>query len=345
MKKAFLLMLVTVCILCFVSIKAFFVGAKSSDSTENSERIFKIRICKVIEHEAINSVVDGIIDYLKKLSSTQVQSSKDMREKGRKYDISVETCQGNMALASQIIAKFAASKPDVVVTVGTVPSQAAYKFAQSGQIKVVFSSVTNPKDLATTNISNCNITGVSNFVPLEPQIDLFKKIQPNLRKLGILYNTGEANSASIVEALKPICRAAGLELIEQGISRISELIQSAERLAKKVDAIFISNDNMALSGISSVVSLCRKAGIPVYVSDTDQVIKGCLAALGPNQYEIGVQTGEMVRRICDGEDINEIAVEYPKKSELYLNLKRDASGAVCINITDEIRSEATKIFE
>lgn len=248
-----------------------------------------------------------------------------------------------MALASQIITKFTASNSDVVVTIGTVPSQAAYKFAKSGKIKVVFSSVTNPKDIAP-NFENSNMTGVSNFVPLQPQIDLFRKIQPNLRKLGIIYNTGEANSASIVNLLKPICSTVGLELLEQGISRTSELIQSAERLSKKVDAIFISNDNMALSGISSIVSICKKAGIPVYVSDTDQVINGCLAALGPNQYEIGLQTGEMVRRICEGEDINKISVEYPKKSELYINL-RGIQDTPSISITDEIRSQAARIFE
>ena len=124
--------------------------------------VVKVKVCKVIEHEALNSVVRGMTDYL------NAQTDK-------KYEVSVETCQGQMALASQIIAKFVGSNTDVVVTVGTIPSQAAYKFAKNKQAKVVFSSVTNPGDI-TSDFINSNMTGVSNFVDLKPQLELFRKI-------------------------------------------------------------------------------------------------------------------------------------------------------------------------
>lgn len=315
MKKIFVLTM---------AVLSLFLLSKKKLLPKKNDNSLKIKICKVIEHEALNSAVSGITDYLKS-------------QKGKNYDIAVETCQGNMALASQIIAKFADLQPSVVITIGTMPSQAAYKFAKEGKIKVIFSSVTNPADISK-NLKNSNITGVSNFVALQPQLKLFKKIQPNLKKLGIIYNTGEANSVFIVNNLKPICNNMKIELLEQGISKISELPQAAERLAKIVDAIFISNDNMALSGMENVVSICDKNNIPVYVSDTDQVEKGCVAALGPNQYDIGVQTGKIAARVANGEDINSIGVQYPETTELYLNAKSVA------NIPDEIKSQAKKIF-
>ena len=294
------------------------------NKNDNREKIIKVKVCKVIEHEALNSVVSGLTDYLKSQNE-------------KKYDISVETCQGNMALASQIIAKFSDSGADIIVTVGTIPSQAAYKFAKNGKAKVVFSSVTNPKDISE-NLKNSNITGVSNFVALQPQLNLFKEIQPNLKKLGIIYNTGEANSVFIVNALKPLCENANIVLIEQGISKISEIPQATERLAKNCDAIFISNDNMALSGMENIVSICNKNGIPVYVSDTDQVEKGCAAALGPNQYDIGIQTGKIIKRVIDGEDINNIEIQYPTTTELYINTKS------VIGIPYAIKARAKKVF-
>jgi putative ABC transport system substrate-binding protein len=289
---------------------------------KNNGRV-KIRICKVVEHEAINSVVRGLSDYL--------------RQQEEKYDISVETCQGNMALASQIIAKFAGLKTDVVVTVGTTPSQCAFKLAKSGKIKLVFSSVTDPDDISP-DLSHTNTAGVSNFVALEPQIELFLKIQPSLKKLGIIFNTGESNSISIIKKLRPVCAKAGIILVEQGISKISDIPQAAEKLAKTVDAVFISNDNQALSGIPTIVSICNKKNVPVYVSDTDLIVKGCAAALGPNQYDIGVQTGKIVRRIVIGEDPNKIPVEYPAVSELYLNENSP------IKISDELKVQAKKII-
>jgi putative ABC transport system substrate-binding protein len=289
--------------------------------------VVKISVCKVIEHEALNSVIEGMSDYLNR--------------QGKNYKISVETSQGNMALASQIIAKFASSNADVVVTVGTTPSQCAFKLAKERKIKLVFSSVTNPGDISE-NLGNSNTTGVSNFVDLEPQIELFKKIQPSLASIGVIYNTGESNSVSILKKLRKACEKYEIKLVEQGISRISDVYQAAGRLSKIVDAIFISNDNLTLSGIHGIVSICNKNKIPVYVSDTDQVKNGCLAALGPNQYDIGVQTGEVVGRVVDGEDINGIKVSYPKANELHINLK--AAKLLGITIQDSLIAQAKKVI-
>jgi putative ABC transport system substrate-binding protein len=141
--------------------------------------------------------------------------------------------------------------------------------------------------------------------------------------------------------LEKVCKKKGIELISQGISRISDIYQAADKLSKITDAIFISNDNLALSGISSIVSVCNRNKIPVYVSDTDQVINGCLAALGPNQYDVGRQTGEIVKRIIDGEDINKIAVAYPKEKELYLNLK--SAKILGIEISNALKKQAKKV--
>jgi putative ABC transport system substrate-binding protein len=246
-----------------------------------------------------------------------------------------------MALASQIIAKFANAETDVVVTIGTMPSQCALKLAKEKKIKLIFSSVTNPSDISE-NLKDSNVTGVSNFVDLDPQVKLFKKLQPSLKTLGVVYNTGEANSISIVKKLRDICKNNGIQLAEQGISAISDVPQATSKLLESSDAIFISNDNMALSGISNIIKICNKKKIPVYVSDTDQVEKGCLAALGPNQFEIGVQTGKIIKRVADGEDINNVLVEYPDTSELYINL--DAAKLLGIQISDDVKSKAKKII-
>jgi putative ABC transport system substrate-binding protein len=264
-----------------------------------------------------------------------------LKSRNKNYEIVVETAQGNIALASQIIAKFISFDSDAIVTIGTMPSQCAFKEAKNGKIKLVFSSVTNPNDISP-NLTGANTTGVSNFVDLEPQLELFRKIQPSLKKLGIIYNTGETNSVYIVGKLKLVCQKMGIQLIEQGISRISDLCQAADKLSKIADAVFISNDNLALSGISNVVSICNRAKIPVYVSDTDQVIKGCLAALGPNQYDIGRQTGEIVEKILEGEDINKISVAYPKEKELYINIK--AAKILGLDIPESLQKQAKKII-
>jgi putative ABC transport system substrate-binding protein len=244
-------------------------------------------------------------------------------------------------LAAQIISKFVNQGEGIVVTIGTMPTQVAFKYAKEKRIQLIFSSVTNPTTIAQS-LEGASITGVSNFVALKPQLELFKKIQPNLKRLGVIFNTGEANSVDIVEKLRPIAQELGIELVEQGIQKASDIPQAINTLSKRVDAVFISNDNTSLCAIPFIVGVCNKAKIPVYVSDTDQVAKGCLAALGPNQYDIGKQTGAIAAKILQGQDISSIPIEYPASTELFINL--NAAKILGIIVPEEVLKQAQKII-
>jgi putative ABC transport system substrate-binding protein len=310
-----------------VAVCVFFAYKKCNNSEaiqSNSVRV--VSICKVIEHEALDSVARGIMDYFKDNKNVQFK---------------IDTCQCSQALALQIVSKFVNSGGDIFVSIGTIPAQASFKLAKQKKIKLVFSSVTNPSSIAPS-FKGTNTTGVSNFIALKPQIELFRKIQPKLKKLGILFNTGESNSFDIVKKLRPITKEMGIELVEQGIQKASDIPQAINNLAQKVDAVFISNDNTSLTGISFIVSVCNKNKIPVYVSDTDQVEKGCLASLGPNQYQIGIQTGKIIGKIIEGTDIDSIPVEYPSSTETFINLK--AAREIGITIPKEVLDKADKII-
>lgn len=249
-----------------------------------------IYISQVIEHPALNSTVQGIKDVLSKNG----------------FAVEVESAQASPSLASQIASKFMAQNPAVIVGVGTVSAQSFVKYALQNKTKLIFSSVTDPKDAFP---ESANIGGVSNFVPLEPQLELFKKLQPGLKRIGMLYNPGEANSISIVKKLKALCPKYDLTLVEQTINKTADVAQSVVQLAQGCDAIFISNDNTALSALKTITKLSK---VPVYVSDVDAVNLGAAAALGPDQYEIGRQTGEMILRVLKGE---KLTTEFPNKTK------------------------------
>ena len=120
-------------------------------------------------------------------------------------------------------------------------------------------------------------------------------------------------------------------------------MQATQKLASTVDAIFISNDSTALSAIQIIVKVAKDQKIPVFVSDTDIVKDGPLAALGPNQYEIGKQTAAIIVRVINGEEISKIPTQFPVKTELYINLK--TAKELGITIPQELLSNADKIIE
>ncbi len=306
-----------------------------SSVAEEAIKQKKILISKIVNHPALDATEDGIIDALNKAGYVNEQN----------IVIRSESAQGNPVLASQIASKFTHQNADLVVAIGTITAQSFIKFARNDEVKMIFSSVTNPLDaglMLSTMENERNITGVSNFVALEPQLQLFKQLQPNLQNLGIIYNPGESNSISIIKKLEEIASTNNINIIKKSSTRASDVAQAAAALTKTADAIFISNDNMALSALQSIIKIATDAGIPVYVSDTDAVELGAVAALGPNQYNIGIQTGNMIAKILNGYDINKEKVEFPEKNDLYLNL--DAAKNVNIIIPKYLLNSANKII-
>jgi putative ABC transport system substrate-binding protein len=317
----------------FISLMGIFLSLLSI--AEANDTIKKVYINQLVQHPALDMTTKGIIDGLTELGYTN----------GINLDLKVENAQGDTVLANQIAARLVSLQPDVVVGNPTITAQSFVKYAKEGKIKLVFTSVTDPLGAKIVNKltePGGNVTGVSNFVDLEPQIELFKEIKPTIKKIGFLYNPGELNSITLVNRLKEICPRYGLELIEMTASKTSEVYQSAIKLSSLVDAIFISNDNMALSALRTIVKAADAEKIPVFVSDTDIVKDGALAALGPNQYEIGKQTARLIARILEGEDINKMNVEFPKGTELFLN--QTTATKLGIVFSQKLLAKADKII-
>lgn len=298
------------------------------------ESLKYIDIIQTISHPALDRTREGAIDQL------ALEGFVD----GENIKIQFANAQGDLALSNQIAQKFASKNPDVIIAIPTTAAQSAMVATRGKNIPVVFSSVTDPVDAGLVkdlSAPKANITGVSNFIELDEQILLYKQILPKMTKLGFIYNTGEANSIKILEALKEKASEYGIEVISVVANRTTEVSGAVSKIiSKKVDAIFISNDNTALAAFGVITKAALSARIPVFVSDTDMVKKGALASLGPNQYEIGRQTGKMVAAILHGKKIKDIGVEFPTKVELVLNV--ELAKELGITFSEEVLNKAKK---
>lgn len=300
-------------------------------SQPHSEKTAKhVMIIQNVEHAALNATRQGIIDELKTQNVT----------------VDYDSAQGNPTLGLQIAQKFVGIAPDVMVGIGTTSTQALVSANQQHAIPIVFSSVTDPKgaklvdDLKNPSSS---ITGVSNFIEPGQQFDLFKKMMPSLSKLGIIYSPGEPNSIALNEQMKKVAEEKGLQLVFAAANTSADVAQATRLLvAKKVQAIFINNDNVALSAFDSIIKVATENNTPVFCSDTDMVTHGALAALGPNQYEVGKQTGKMILKILNGEAPKTLPVAFPDKTELHLNLKQ--AKLLKISIPEPLIVEATQVI-
>lgn len=292
-----------------------------------------VAVTAIVEHPALDSARDGILKALNQAGYKQ----------GDNLKWQYQSAQGNTGTAAQIARKFIGDKADVLVGIATPTAQALA--AGTKQIPIVFTAVTDPVQAQLTpswEASGTNVTGVSDVLELDKQIDLIKEIIPDAKKVGIVYNPGEANSMAVVEALKKQLPEHGMELVEAAAPRTVDVRNAALSLAGKVDVIYTNTDNNVVSAYEAMAKVGNDTKTPLIASDTDSVKRGAIAALGVDYHDLGVQTGRIVARILDGEKPGDIAPQTSDNLQLFINVTAAEKQGVLLS--EELLLRAAQII-
>ena len=297
---------------------------------------YQISVSQFVEHPALDAVLKGFQDYL--------------AEEGVPATYKVYNAQANMATAGQIGTQIMGEKPDLILAIATPTAQAvAQALKKAPHMKTtpfLFTAITDPikaglvKDLQRPG---GNITGVSDLLPLDKHMGMVLRFYPQMRKLGVLYNAGEANSKSTVEGIRLIGQEKGFEVIEATVSKSSDVFQAAKSLVGKVDAIFIPTDNTVVSALESAIKVCTQAKLALFCADVDSVKRGAVAAMGFDYYKHGRQTGAMAQRIFSGAIPGEMPVESQQELELHLNLT--SATQMGVSVPPVIIDSADKTYQ
>ena len=303
-------------------------------SVAHAQTVKSVGITAIVDHPALNSARKGVEDELKALGW----------EPGKNIKITYQSAQGNAATAGQIARKFVGDKNDVIVAIATPSAQAAAAATKS--IPVVFAAVTDPvaaKLVKSWNASGTNVTGVSDRLPLAPQIDLLLKVKPGAKRVGYVYSPGEINSVTVLKELKAELGKRGMIVVEAAAPRTVDIPSATKSLAGKVDVIYTTTDNNVVSAYESLVRVAQESKLPLVASDTDSVKRGAIAALGMNYYDIGRQTGKMVDKILKGTNVSTIAPETGKK--LSLVVSPEAAKKQGVTLSDALVKQATEVVK
>ncbi|AZB41440.1 ABC transporter substrate-binding protein [Bacillus sp. FJAT-42376] len=292
-----------------------------SGSGGDSGKTYKIGVTQIVEHPSLDDAYKGFKEALK--------------DKGIKAEFDVKNAQGDASTNTTIAATLVSQKPDLIFANSTPSAQAA--LSATKDIPIVFSSVTDPVGaelVASLEKPGGNVTGTIDSHPEAiPSTMKFIKDELGGKKVGMLYNAGEQNSVSQVEAVKKLMGEMGLEAVTASVSTTADVKQAAEALAGKIDAFYIVTDNTVISAIESVVSVSNDKKIPLLTADLDSLKRGAFAAYGFQYHDIGYQAGEMAADILKGKKAGEIAVEVPKNLKLMINKK--AAEAMGVKIKPE----------
>jgi len=285
----------------------------SASSEQKSEKVYKIGITQIVEHPALNLDRQGFIDEMEAQGFVA----------GKNAEFIVKSAQGDPNLAKTIADQFVHEGVDLIAAISTPSAQAAAMATRNTGIPVVYIAVTDPVSAglipAFDRPSGTNITGVYNGSPIEQQMDLILEIQPDVKKLGYLYNAGEDNSVSIKKRMEEYLKTKNIEVVAVTVASSNEVSAAAQSLVGRVDAIFYSHDNTVMSALETVVRIAQDNDIPFYAGDIESVKRGALATVGNDEYDCGVQSAIIAARILRGEKAGDIPSELVRKYALIVN--------------------------
>lgn len=292
-----------------------------------------VAVTAIVEHPALDAVRDGVKDALKAAGY----------EEGKNLKWQYQSAQGNTGTAAQIARKFVGDKPDVIVAIATPSAQAVV--AATKTVPVVFSAVTDPvaaKLVPTWEASGTNVTGASDALVIEKQMELLREIVPNAKRVGVVYNPGEANSVVVVREMKEQLPKLGLTVVEAAAPRTVDVSSAARSLIGKVDVIYSTTDNNVMSAYEALVKVGQEARIPLIASDTSAIPRGAIAAYGVSYRALGEQTGRMVARVLKGEAPGSIKPETSETLELHVNAQ--AAEKQGVTLPQSVIDRAAKVL-
>ena len=177
---------------------------------------------------------------------------------------------------------------------------------------------------------------------MDRQLQLFKDIDNSIKKIGIVFNTGEPNSQVQINMAKELAPSLGLEIVEMGISNINDIPQAMDSIIKKVDAIYTITDNMVASAISVVAEKAIANNMITVGAEDSHVKGGILITDGISYYELGRQSAEMAKEILvDGMNPANIPSAMSEIFEKAFN--EDTLKSMEIDINNQVFKDAKKV--
>ena len=312
-------------------------GSKSDSKTADGEKSYTIGISQFAEHGSLDNCREGFLEGLK----------EEGIEEGKNLKVEYKNSAADMGTASQIASSFVSDKVDLICGIATPSAQTAYNAAMDTDIPVIYTAVTDPKaaELADDKGNPVGeVTGTSDKLPIEAQLKMIRELLPDAKKIGILYTTSEANSCSTIEEYKKLAGNYNFEIVDTGINTSADIEIAATDLVGKVDCLCNLTDNTVVNALQTVLDKANSAKIPVFGSEIEQVKSGCVASMGIDYYQLGIETGKMAAKILKGEEkASDTPYITASKAELYVNTA--AADKIGMKLDESYIKDAAQTFD
>ena len=284
----------------------------------NGSKTFKVGVCQLVQHPALDLATKGFVDALKE-------------ELGDSVEIDVQNASGDTSVCSTIVNKFVSKNVDLIMANATPALNAAYN--ATADIPILGTSITEYGVALDTTLVNGvvggNVSGTSDLAPLDQQADMILDFFPTVQKVGIVYCAAEANSKYQVEQVKAHLEANGVDVEVFSFENSNDVSMVVSAACAFSNVLYIPTDNTAAESAEIIRNIVVENNTVVFAGE-ENLAKICgIASLSISYYDLGVATGKMAAKILKGEaDISTMPIEYAPATKKFNKELCDLLGVV-----------------
>ena len=167
-----------------------------------------------------------------------------------------------------------------------------------------------------------NVTGLSLQAAnlAGKRIEILREIVPELHRLAIIFNAGNAQPVLEMRETEAAALALGIETVPIEIRRVEDFGSSFRAVKAKADALYDAIDQLMVANLKRILTLALGARLPTIFSARDFVRGGGFMSYGPSYTERFQRAADYVDKILRGTKPGDIPVEQPTKFEIVVNL-------------------------
>ena len=268
-------------------------GNTFSTTADVSGKTYKVGIIQYVDDASLNQIEANIESELDAIGS-KLGCTFD-------YKDYVKNGQADGTVLNQIASELISDKVDLIIPIATPTAQIVQTATEDNQIPVVFAASSDPVGaglVSSMDKPGANITGTSDALNTEAIMNLITAVNPDVKKVGILYSKSEDSSTQPVKDAEKYLDSKGISYVEKTGTTNDEVSSAADALvAEGVDAVFTPTDNTIMKAELAIYEKFQDAGIPQYCGADSFALNGAFCGYGVDYANLGVATADMAADI------------------------------------------------
>lgn len=262
---------------------------------------------------------------------------RGMRHKRIAVEYTLYQLQRDGNLPASLFKRGTGKDPRLIFALGPHAARAAS--AQIHNLPIV-AGLIRQRD-GTNSMSN--VTGVLFDYPVEIQLSWMKRLLPNNKNVGVLFNPDENEDR--IESAAGVASKLGLNLMAHEVLKPKDLPKAMRDLSKGADLIWGLADRTTMTRQTArkFIVFSFQNRIPLSGASTSWVKSGALFSLERDYEDIGAQCAEIAARVMNGVSPASLRPEPPRRLLYSINLK--TARYMRLKLPDHVVQDAAYVFE